>query len=133
MTPSPKMRSDEVQVIHADDSCPIIPIVDGRGEARALIWPGSGARQRSLHRIVLGAGAATIRLQHPMEAAYYVVRGSGVVADDAGAAQDLREGSMIHVNDGSAYRIRAGGEGMEVIGGPCPADKTWYADLAKGA
>jgi hypothetical protein len=37
------------------------------------------------------------------------------------------------VNDGSAYRIRAGVEGMEVIGGPCPADKTWYANLAKGA
>ncbi len=129
MTQSP----DEMQVIRADDSCPIIPIVDGQGEARAVIWPGSGARQRSLHRIVLGAGAATIRLQHPMEAAYYVVRGSGVVADDTGAAQELREGSMIHVNDGSAYRIRAGGEGMEVIGGPCPADKTWYATLAKGA
>lgn len=128
-----KRMSNEVQVIRADDSCPIIPIVDGQGEARAVIWPGSGARQRSMHRIVLGADAATIRLQHPMEAAYYVVRGSGVVSDDTGAAQDLREGSMIHVNDGSAYRIRAGAGGMEVIGGPCPADKTWYASLAKGA
>lgn len=125
--------SNEVQVIRADGTCPMVPILDGPGEARAVIWPGTGARQRSLHRIVLEAGAATIRLQHPMEAAYYVVRGSGVVADDDGAAQDLREGSMIHVNDGSAYRIRAGGEGMEVIGGPCPADERWYANLVRGA
>ena len=125
--------ANEVQVIRADGTCPMLPILDGPGEARAVVWPGTGARHRSLHRIVLEAGAATIRLQHSMEAVYYVVRGSGIVAGDTGAAQDLREGSMIHVNDASAYRIRAGDEGMEVIGGPCPADKTWYANLAKGA
>ena len=124
--------SNAVQVIRADSRCPLVPILDGPGEARAVIWPGSGAQQRSLHRIVLEAGTATIRLQHPMEAAYYVVRGSGVVTDDEGTEQGLLEGSMIHVNDGSAYRIRASVEGMEVIGGPCPADERWYSDLARG-
>jgi hypothetical protein len=30
-----------------------------------------------------------IRLQHPAEAVYCVVRGSGIAADDTGAAQSL--------------------------------------------
>jgi hypothetical protein len=62
-----------------------------------------------------------------MEAAYYVVRGDGLVRDpDRGSSEPLVEGSMIFVEPGTAYLIEAGSAGMLLLGGPCPADPALY-------
>jgi mannose-6-phosphate isomerase-like protein (cupin superfamily) len=62
-----------------------------------------------------------------MEAAYYVVRGDGLVRDpDEDNAEPLVEGSMIFVEPGTTYRIEAGRAGMLLLGGPCPADPALY-------
>jgi quercetin dioxygenase-like cupin family protein len=124
--------ADRVVVLDADEKCPRLPLVSGEGEAFAVVWPGVGANMRSMHRIRLRAGSATVRMRHPMEAVYYVIAGEGAVRDaDNGTSDPVVEGSMIHIEPGTAYVCVAGGAGMELIGGPCPADPELYRGLAE--
>jgi quercetin dioxygenase-like cupin family protein len=119
-----------VRVLDGGASCPELPIVEGSGVARAVVWPGVGAELRSMHRIQLASGARTVPLRHPMEAVYYVMNGSGTALDpDAATEQPLIEGSMVHIEPHTAYLFRAGPEGLEILGGPCPADVSMYARL----
>lgn len=71
-----------------------------------------------------------IEQRHPGEATYYVVAGDGWVSDgDSEERQPLREGSMFHVDGGTPYAVQAGDGGMELVGGPAPADPALYEDL----
>lgn len=125
MSPPPR-----VAVLDADQRCPRLPLVAGEGAAYAVVWPGVGAEMRSMHRISLAAGSATVPQRHPMEAVYAVIGGDGTVRDpDSGAAEPLIDGSMFHVEPGTAYIVEAGGRGIELVGGPCPADPALYRDL----
>lgn len=122
-------EAGEVMVVDAGGG-PLLPIVEGEGTARAVIWPGMGSRHRSLHRITLRGGARTVELQHPMEAVYYVLAGSAAVIDPSdGSRQELVEGSIVHVEPDTPYRFEAGADGAEFLGGPCPPDPTLYTDL----
>jgi quercetin dioxygenase-like cupin family protein len=123
--------SNEVRVLGVGEECPALPLVDGEGVARALIWPGIGAHLRSMHRISLAPGARTIPQRHPMEAVYYVLSGGGIVRDpEHPPEQPLVEGAMVHVEPGTAYVLEAGPEGIEILGGPCPADPALYPGLS---
>lgn len=117
-------------VVTAADQGPDLPIVAGHGAAHAVIWPGMGAQLRSMHRISLGGDARTIEMSHPSDAVYYVISGAGeAVERETGERGALIEGSMIHVDAGTPYELAAGGEGMELIGGPCPADASLYEGM----
>jgi mannose-6-phosphate isomerase-like protein (cupin superfamily) len=117
----------EVRVLRAADHGPPLPIVEGDGSARPIVWPGVGAAFRTIHRIELAGGSRTVPLQHEMEAAYYVIRGDGAIRDPAEDGDEpLVEGSMIFVEPGTAYLIEAGSAGILLIGGPCPADPALY-------
>jgi quercetin dioxygenase-like cupin family protein len=123
--------SKEVRVLDAGEECPALPLVEGEGVARAVIWPGIGARLRSMHRISLAPGARTIAQRHPMEAVYYVLSGDGTVRDpEHPPARPLVEGAMVHVEPGTAYVLEAGSAGIEILGGPCPADPALYSGLS---
>jgi hypothetical protein len=37
---------------------------------------------------------------------------------------------MVHVDAGTPYELVAGDEGMELIGGPCPADPSLYEGMS---
>jgi len=114
-------------VVTAADRGPELPIVNGDGAAHAVIWPGMGAELRSMHRIWLGGGARTIEMTHPSDAVYYVISGAGEAVDrETGERGALIEGSMTYVEAGTPYELAAGGDGMELIGGPCPADTSLY-------
>jgi mannose-6-phosphate isomerase-like protein (cupin superfamily) len=114
-------------VVTAADRGPELPIVTGDGAAHAVIWPGMGAELRSMHRISLGGNARTYEMTHPSDAVYYVISGAGEAVDrETGERGALIQGSMIHVDAGTPYELAAGGEGMELIGGPCPADASLY-------
>ena len=122
----------KVQILSDDDICPSLPIVSGEGGARAVVWPGVGAHLRSMHRISLAPGSRSIRLQHPMEAVYYLVAGSAEAVDpDNGLRQALVEGSMTLVDPGTPYVLAAGEQGAELVGGPCPADPAMYRHLSE--
>jgi quercetin dioxygenase-like cupin family protein len=116
-----------VQVLPLRGAGPSLPVLAGGGSARAVIWPGAGATQRSIHLIQLAPSSGTVRLEHPAESVYYVLHGSGTVAGDRPAAvTPLVPGSMVHVAPGTGYRFSAGPDGMEIFGGPCPPDPALY-------
>jgi quercetin dioxygenase-like cupin family protein len=117
-----------VMVLDAADG-PELPIVVGDGVAQAAVWPGMGARLRSMHVLTLGAGARTVELSHPGDAVYAVLEGDGTVGEPPdGAAAELREGSMFHVDAGTPYVIAAGPDGLRLVGGPAPADPALYEE-----
>lgn len=123
---------DGIQILDGSTG-PDLPIVEGEGSAHAIVWPGVGATLRSLHRIRLGAGSSTVTLSHPSDAVYYVIRGSGDARDESRESQPVRAGSMFHIDAGTSYAIVAGPDGIEVVGGPAPADESMYQHLSKGA
>jgi mannose-6-phosphate isomerase-like protein (cupin superfamily) len=123
---------NELHAVRVVDAAggPRLPIVEGEGEARAIVWPGMGARHRSLHRITLAEGARTTALRHPMEAVYYVVEGSASVVDaENGSRQGLVEGAMVHIGPDTPYRFEASAGVVELVGGPCPPDPDLYRQL----
>lgn len=110
---------------------PELAIVTGEGSANAVIWPGMGAELRSMHRISLAGDSRTMEMTHPSDAVYYVISGGGEAVDRAtGERGELIEGSMVHVDGGTPYELVAGAHGMELIGGPCPADPSLYEGVA---
>jgi quercetin dioxygenase-like cupin family protein len=124
--------SQEVRVLRAGGDSPELPIVQGEGAVSAIVWPGVGARLRSMQRIDLAAGSRTISLKHPMEAVYYVMQGDGIVrAPEDGSSNPLIEGSMIHIEPGTAYVFEAGSDGIGLLGGPCPADPGLYRQTGR--
>lgn len=83
-----------------------------------------------MHRISLADRGETIVMRHPMEASYYVMTGTVEVEDlDSRTRHPLVAGSMILVDPGTRYRLMAGSEGSEIVGGPCPADPGVYMSL----
>jgi hypothetical protein len=123
------LTEDRVLVLGGADG-PELDLVEGEGIARAVLWPGVGARLRAMHHIVLDAGAATLVQRHPGEAVYAILDGDGVVRDGDGIEQPLTCGSMFHVEPGTAYAMVAGPEGMEAVGGPAPVDEALYERVA---
>jgi mannose-6-phosphate isomerase-like protein (cupin superfamily) len=120
------VSEEGVQVLDAAAG-PELPIVESGGRAHAIVWPGVGAELRSMHRIALDAGGATVELRHSSEAVYYVIDGTGEVIDPReGSATRIRPGSMVHADPGSPYRFRAGREGLDLVGGPAPPDPVLY-------
>jgi quercetin dioxygenase-like cupin family protein len=120
--------TDRIVVLPATG--PRLDIVEGGGTAEAVVWPGMGAALRSMHIIRLEPGARTVELEHPSEAAYYVMAGDGGVADLRRAVVfQLTEGSMVHADAGDRYGFRAGAGGLEIVGGPCPPDPSLYESI----
>lgn len=121
--------AERVLVVDAADG-PELAILAGEGRAHAVIWPGMGATLRSMHRLSLRPGSRTVAQRHPGEAVYYVIEGGGEVADlDAGTSEELVEGSMAHVEPATGYELIAGERGIELVGGPSPADPALYASV----
>lgn len=123
--------AEQIQVLDAGNSCPPLALVDGEGSARAVVWPGVGANQRSLHLFELPAGARTIEMKHPMEAVYFVIAGTATARDlGDGAEQTATTGSMIFVEPDTPYVISADGGHTRLVGGPCPPDPSLYEGYA---
>ena len=120
------LQEPRVTVRDTDDTRAPLRMIAAQGRAWAVIWPGMGAQCRSLHRVSLAPGGSSLPLRHPGEAVYYVLAGRGRVEDAAGTAYPLIEGSMVHVAPQGRYHFQAEDAGLELIGGPCPADPALY-------
>jgi len=114
-----------------------LPLVDGPdGEVRAVIWPGMGARHRSMHYMTLPAGTRTVPHHHPAsEAVYYVVRGQGEIEDLVlGSRYAVGPGSFVLITPSTGYRIAAAADTELVcVGGPCPPDPQLYTGQSGGS
>ena len=115
--------ANEIRVLRVDrDSVPL----RGRGEIRAVVWPGMGARYRTMHYVRLAAGETSAEWRHPAEAVYYVLSGSGWFEDrTAKARHEVSAGLIVHVDSGTAYAMAAR-EPLTCVGGPCPPDPALY-------
>jgi mannose-6-phosphate isomerase-like protein (cupin superfamily) len=124
---------EQVIVRHWEDDHLRLPLVEGEGDARALLWPGVGSTQRALHHISLAGGQQTVVLMHPdSEAVYYIAKGQGRVEDlDDSRAEDISEGKMVLVTPASRYRFVADSH-LIVVGGPCPVDPRMYVTAEVG-
>ena len=115
-----------ITVVRLDRDGRELALVEGDGRVRALLWPGMGARERSLCHFDLSTGSVTAEFRHPHEAVYYVVRGAGRVMDmDSGTVHPVREGLMIYLTPHQGYRL--GGPAV-FVGGPCPPDPSLFRD-----
>ncbi len=121
------MAGDRVVVLDVDGG-PMLPLVEGEGHARAIIWPGNGGNLRTLTVVELEEGSSTRPLSHPGEAVYYVEAGQGSIECDDGSG-DLREGSIVHIDGGTGYEFHAGAGGVKLVGGPSPADRALYEGI----
>lgn len=126
------LHENSVQTVRVIDSavnCPTLPIIEGKGSARAVIWPGTGARYRTVHLLELAGGDRTIDFKHNSDAVYYVAKGRGEIVDLIKDRRlSIEEGSMVHIDGGDAYRFETE-YGMKIIGGPCPADFSLYSNI----
>lgn len=125
------MEPDAVRILDGEGP-PLKLLEAGGGVAEAIIWPGNGATLRSMHRFRLTPSGRTQPQRHPMEAVYYVVRGTASVLDpDENESFELNAGSMVHVEPRTTYIFHSGTDGAEIVGGPCPADPQLYTHLAQ--
>ncbi len=128
--PIEDMRQARVQVVRASEPGPGLTVVETGGSARAVVWPGSGAQQRSMHLITLDPGGRTVDLSHESECVYHVSTGSGTMVDlDTDESYDATTGSMFLIEPATSYRFIAGAGGAVLLGGPCPPDPALYAHL----
>lgn len=121
---------EEIQVLRVDRD--YVPL-RGRGEIRAVVWPGMGARHRTMHYVRLAAGETSEEWRHPGEAVYYVLNGSGWFEDrTAGVRHAVAAGLIVHVGSGTAYAMAAR-EPLTCVGGPCPPDPALYREYPRAA
>jgi quercetin dioxygenase-like cupin family protein len=97
-----------------------LDVVARGGRAVAIAWPGTGSKQRAMHRIELDAGGETRRLRHEAEAVYFVAEGEGSVEGQA-----LQRRRMVYIPSRTPYAFSATGP-MTIYGGPCPPDPSLY-------
>ncbi len=123
----------KVEIFRVDRDYVLLPLAEGAGEVRAVVWPGVQARHRSMHYLVLPGGARTRPQRHAdSEAVYYVIRGEGKVDDlDDGSSHAVGPGSVVFITPRNGYRIAAAPRSELVcIGGPCPPDPALYGGVA---
>jgi quercetin dioxygenase-like cupin family protein len=120
--PAGIVTTERVQVLSTATGEPV-PLLAGAGEARAVVGPHMGARHRTMCVVVLEPGVATIQLNHPSEAVWYVVDGAGQALRPDAEPLPLEPGAMVHVAPGARYVLRAADHApLRVVGGPSPPD-----------
>lgn len=118
----------KARVVHPHEWAAPLAITVNGGVCLPIIWPGMGAVERSLHQFRLPPGSGTVDLRHETEAVYYVVSGQVLVVDrESGDSRQIGEGAMFHVDPGTGYAFSSVDREAVVLGGPCPADPSLYA------
>ena len=105
-----------------------IPIVNG-GQAKAIIWPGMGAKNCALHYVVMKPGQENIPHVHQeSEDIIFVIQGKGVVVDlDHGKEYPFGPGSVIYIPPGIRHTVKSyGPEDYIVVGAQSPFDLDLY-------
>lgn len=121
--------NETVIVVRDEEGAVPVRLVPGADCAVALVWPGMGARFRSLHRVSLQPGVASLVLQHESDAVYYVVEGVAQLADpDTDEVLTCDAGSAVHIDAGTHYQFQAQSASATIVGGACPADLRLYEE-----
>ncbi|MBI4495098.1 MAG: cupin domain-containing protein [Chloroflexi bacterium] len=95
------------------------------GYARFPIWPGMGARLRSMNRVAMRPGQENVPHVHPVsEDIFYCLSGTCVVEDGStGREQPFGRDCLIFIDPGTPHAVRSlGPDDYISVGGPCPPD-----------
>ena len=94
-------------------------------DARAIIWPGVGAKHGTFNYFTLQPGESVPAHVHPYsEDLVYIVKGKALLIDeDKGKEYTAEPGWVFLIEPGTKHSARAvGNEPYVDVGGPCPPD-----------
>lgn len=118
-----------IKVINPEKEYVKLPYTQGKGIAKAVIWPGMGAKHGSMHYFLMEPGAKNVPHRHPVsEDMFYVLQGSGVIVDyDQNIEHPFTRGNFIYVPAGVNHAVHSEGPDDYIsVGGPCPIDHAMY-------
>ncbi len=106
-----------------------LPLVEGgEGVAKAIIWPGMGAKYGSMNYFVMPPGEKNVLHSHKEEEdMFYVVQGSGYILDGDKNKHTFKKGDFVYVTPGEPHAVVSEGpEDFISVGGPTPPDEELY-------
>jgi len=117
-----------IRILKLNKDYVLIPLIKG-GMAKAIIWPGMGAKFASMHYVEMKPGEENILHMHEYsEDVFYVVQGRGVVVDgNTGKEYPFEKGNFVYVEPGTIHAVKSfGPENFISVGGPAPPDTDLY-------
>ena len=118
-----------IKVLSPDKDFVRIPFVKGHGDARAIIWPGMGAKYGSMNYFIMKPGEENVPHAHKdCEDMFYIAQGCGVIIDfDTNIKHPFKKGCFIFVEPGTQHAaVSFGPEDYISVGGPSPIDYEMY-------
>ncbi len=120
-----------IKVLRIDKDFVKIPLVKG-GFAKAIVWPGMGAKYGSLNYFLMKPGQENVPHVHEKsEDIFYIAQGKGVAVDvDNNIEHPIEKGCVVYVEPGTTHTMKSSGpEDYISIGGPCPPDPKSYKGM----
>jgi len=117
-----------VKILNPDKDFVEIPLIKG-GMAKAIIWPGMGAKHGTMHYFVMKPGEENVHHVHDeAEDMFYIVQGKGVIVDgNNGKEHPFQKGDFVYVSPGTPHAAKSfGPEDYISVGGPTPPDLSIY-------
>lgn len=116
-----------IKILRVEKDFVKIPLIKGHW-AKAIIWPGMGAKNASIHYVEYAKGQESVGHIHPYsEDVFYIVRGKAIVLDETNSVEHpVEEGCVVYVEPGTKHMVRSLTDGFLNVGGPCPPDKEMY-------
>lgn len=110
-----------------------LSILDGKGVARAIIYPGMGAKYASLNYFVMKPGSKnTAHVHARSEDVIYVIQGQGIIKEtETGNELRFKKGDILFIPEGVYHQVIPDGDEDYIgIGGPQPVDDSIFKDLS---
>jgi len=117
-----------VKVLRPEKDFVLLPYVKG-GIAKAIIWPGMGAKFGSMNYFVMEPGGENVPHSHKdAEDMFYIASGTGVIVDyDNNIEHPFEPGCFVYVEPNTMHAaINRSNENYISIGGPSPIDYEMY-------
>lgn len=118
-----------IKILKPEKDFVTLPFVDGsQGVAKAIIWPGMGAKFGSMHYFVMPPGEKNVPHSHEtMEDMFYVVQGKGYIIDGDNKKHYFTKGDFVYVPPKCIHAVVSEGpEDFISVGGPTPPDAEMY-------
>ena len=120
-----------IKILDVDKDYADLPLVK-KGVARAVVWPGMGAKYGSMHYFVMIPGEENLPHFHERsEDIFYIIQGKGAVMDlDKNIEYPIEEGCVVYIEPGTKHMVKSyGPKDLMTIGGPRPFDLKLYKGL----
>lgn len=120
----------DIKVLDINKDYVEIPIVKS-GRAKAIVWPGMGAKNCAMHYVVMKPGEENIPHVHRnSEDIIFVIQGKGVVVDlSNGVELEFGPRSVIYIPPGIVHQVKnSGTDDYIAVGVQSPFDMDLYTD-----